>query len=109
MSIYDTIRDLDDAREYYKRIKGFDKLARKLILGGVAVASGSILGVNLVNINFNFGILGGLLAIAIGVALFVYVNVDGGYHKNGDRLTLARQDLRRAEAVHERETMRGAS
>jgi hypothetical protein len=109
MSINDTIRDLDDAREYYKRIKGFDKLARKLILGGMAVASGSILGVNLININFNFGILGGLLSVVIGVFLFVYVNVDSSYQSQGDRLRRATRSLRDAERAHERATMDGAS
>lgn len=98
-----SIRDLDDAREEYKRIKGYDKAARKMVIGGIAAASASVAAVSLVSDNFGFGILGGILSVIVGVLLWMYVNTDFSIHERGDRLSNARARLRDAEARHERE------
>ena len=110
MSINDTIRDLDDAREYYKRIKGMDKLGRRLILGSLATMAGSFAtAAALDNGNATLMMIPALFALAVGIWFWVYANTSVGYYKHTDRLTDARRDVRSAEKAHEEATMGGAS
>ena len=111
MSINDTIRKLDDAREHYKRIKGYDKLARKLILGALAMMTGSTaLGIGLDNGNVTLMIIPAMFALGVGIWFWLYVNMEGGgYYSNTNRVEDARDGLRKAERAHEEAMMGGAS
>ena len=108
MSIDDTIRALDDAREHYARIKGIDKLARWLILGSLAVMTGALaVAIAIDNGRVPLLLIPAALAFGGGLYLWSYVNLRGDLGRGTDRLAAARSDLRDAERAHVRATLGG--